>query len=180
MEWRFFEPLVAGPARLRNCAFSLHDYSGMGFPSGEPFVGSRAQKEKLERQFLRKVEFMRAHQVAAWNGEFGPVYEDPRVAGREAAERVNAQRHNLLGEQLRIYDRYQISWSIWLYKDIGLQGMVCVDPKSRYLKAIEPFLEKKRVAQLDAWGTYPSKKVEDVLKPFVVSLMFSLGFCFAT
>lgn len=163
---------MAGPKKLANCAYSLHDYSGMGFPSGEAFVGSGAQKAKLERQFLRKAEFMHEHKVAAWNGEFGPVYEDPRVGGREVAEEVNGQRYALLGEQLRIYDKYQISWSIWLYKDIGLQGMVCVDPESRYLKTIGPFLEKKRAAQLDAWGTYPSKKVEDVLKPFVVSLLY--------
>jgi Cellulase (glycosyl hydrolase family 5) len=174
MEWKFFEPLVAGPKKLANCAYSLHDYSGMGFPSGEAFVGSEAQKVKLERQFLRKAEFMHEHKVAAWNGEFGPVYEDPRVGGREVAEKVNGQRYALLGEQLKIYDKYQISWSIWLYKDIGLQGMVCVDPESRYLKTIEPFLKKKRVAQLDAWGTYHSKKVEDVLKPFVVSLLILL------
>lgn len=174
MEWKFFEPLVSGPTKLQNCAFSLHDYSGMGFPSGEPFVGSDEQKVKLEGQFLRKAEFMHENKVAAWNGEFGPVYEDPKVAGTEKAEVVNGQRYSLLGEQLKIYDKYQISWSIWLYKDIGLQGMVCVDPASRYMKTIEPFLEKKRVAQLDAWGTYPSKKVEDVLKPFVVSFKFML------
>jgi len=169
MEWKFFEPLVSGPKKLPNCAYSLHDYSSMGFPSGEAFVGSEAQKAKLEKQFLRKAEFMHAHEVVAWNGEFGPVYEDPKVAGREKAEEVNRQRYGLLGEQLAIYDKYGISWSIWLYKDIGLQGMVYVDPGSRYLRTIEPFLDKKRVAQLDAWGTYPSKKVEDVLKPFVVS-----------
>jgi hypothetical protein len=149
MEWKFFEPLVSGPTRLRNCAYSLHDYSSMGFPSGEAFVGSDEQKAKLGREFLRKAEFMHAHKVVAWNGRFGPVYEDPRVVGRERAEGVNAQRYGLLGEQLGIYERYGVSWSIWLYKDIGLQGMVRVDPESRYLRTIKPFLEKKRVTQLD-------------------------------
>jgi hypothetical protein len=172
MEWKFFEPLVSGPTRLRNCAYSLHDYSSLGFPSGEAFVWSDELRAKLERQFLRKTEFMHIHKVVAWNGEFGPVYEDPRVVGREVAEGVNAQRYGLLGEQLGIYERYGFSWSIWLYKDIGLQGMVRVDPESRYLRTIEPFLEKKSVAQRDAWGNYPSKRVEDVLKPFVVSYYF--------
>jgi hypothetical protein len=166
MERKFFEPLVSGATRLRNCAYSLHDYSSMGSPSGGAFVGSDEQKAKLERQFLRKAEFMHAHKVVAWNGAFGPVYEVPRAEG------VNAQRYGLPGEQLGIYERYGVHWSIWLYKDIGLQEMVRVDPESRYLRTIEPFLEKKRVAQLDAWGSYSSKRVEDVLKPFVVSYCF--------
>jgi hypothetical protein len=170
MEWKFFERLVEGPTKLRNCAFSLHYYSSMGFPSGEPFVGSEEQKMKLERQFLRKAEFMHKYKVAAWNGEFGPVYENPKYS--ERAEVVNKQRFGLLGEQLGIYHKFEISWSIWLYKDIGLQGMVYLDPEERYMRTIEKFLEKKRVAQLDAWGTYPSKKVADVLNPFVVSSSF--------
>lgn len=90
---------------------------------------------------------MHVNKVPAWNGEFGPVYEDPRYAGRERAGVVNAQRYGLLGEKLWIYERYGISWNIWLYKDIGLPGMVSVDPESRYLSTIEPVLEKKRVAQ---------------------------------
>ena len=112
MEWKFFEPLVSVATRLRNCAYSPHDYSSMGFPSGEAFVGSDEQKAKLERKFLRKAEFMHAYKVVAWNGEFGPVYEDPRVAGRQRAEGVNGQRYGLLGEQLGICERYGISWSI--------------------------------------------------------------------
>ena len=70
------------------------------------------RKEKLERQFLSKAEFMYVNKVPVWNGEFGPVYEDPRYAGRERAGVVNAQRHGLLGKQLGIYARYGISWSI--------------------------------------------------------------------
>lgn len=174
MEWRFFEPLVDGPSKLENCAFSLHDYSGMGFPSGERYVGTDEQKAKLERQFLRKADFMHKHKVAAWNGEFGPVYENP--AHSNDADTVNTQRYNLLGQQLKIYDKFEISWSIWLYKDIGLQGMVHTDPESKWMKTIEPFLKKKHIAQLDAWGTYPSKKVADVLDPFVVGHASS-GWC---
>jgi hypothetical protein len=38
-------------------------------------------------------------------------------------EKINDQRYNLLGQQMSIYKEEQISWSIWLYKDIGFQGM---------------------------------------------------------
>lgn len=84
----------------------------------------------------------------------------------DAAE-INQERYNLLGAQLAIYDKYQIPWSIWLYKDIGVQGMVYTNPDSVWNKTIQPFLEKKRKLQLDAWGKYPSKEVEDVLDPLV-------------
>lgn len=41
-------------------------------------------------------------------------------------EEVNAARYHLLKDQLQIYRADEISWSIWLYKDIGFQGMVYV------------------------------------------------------
>jgi hypothetical protein len=159
MEWKFFDNV------LPNSAYALHDYTSMGFPTGDRFKGTATQLEKLESQYLRKAEFQSKHKVVAWNGEFGPVYANPKL--EENAEEINQERYNLLGEQLRIYDKYQIPWSIWLYKDIGLQGMVHTDPNSAWNKTIEPFLEKKKRYQLDAWGKYPSKEVEDVLNPLV-------------
>jgi hypothetical protein len=89
----------------------------MGFPTGEPYKGTLEQKARLERQFRRKAEFMKAHKCPIWNGEFGPVYSDSRDAD---AASVNQDRYHMLGEQLAIYDKHQISWSIWLYKDIGI------------------------------------------------------------
>lgn len=74
---------------------------------------------------------------------------------------------DMLGEQLKIYDEYQISWSIWLYKDIGVQGMVHTSPESPWNKLLQPWLDKKKRLQLDAWGKYPSKEVEDVINPVI-------------
>jgi hypothetical protein len=48
------------------------------------------------------------------------VYAGENEAGHD---KVNGQRYSLLGQQLSIYKKDQISWSIWLYKDIGFQGM---------------------------------------------------------
>jgi len=36
------------------------------------------------------------------------------------------------------------SWSIWLYKDIGFQGMLYTDPEGPYMKLLAPFLAKKK------------------------------------
>ena len=43
--------------------------------------------------------------------------------------------------------------------------MVYTDPDGLWNKTIQPFLEKKRALQLDAWGKYPSKEVADVIEP---------------
>lgn len=159
MEWKHFDRI------LPNSVYALHDYAMMGFPKGDRYTGSEEQKGKLERQFLRKAEFMFEHGVPCWNGEFGPVYANPQLD--EDHENINSARYALLDEQLRVYDKYKIHWSIWLYKDIGVQGMVHLDPESKWMKTIAPFLAKKRALQLDAWGRYPSKQVEDVINPLV-------------
>lgn len=159
MEWRDFT------TTLPNTVYALHDYTMMGFPTGERYKGTSEQKIKLERQFLRKAQFQHEHALPIWNGEFGPVYADALLTPN--AEEINSERYALLGAQLEIYDKYQIPWSIWLYKDIGVQGMVYTSPTSFYNTTIAPFLEKKRRLQLDAWGKYPSSEVENVINPLV-------------
>jgi hypothetical protein len=136
----------------------------MGFPTGEPYKGTLEQKARLERQFRRKAEFMKAHKCPIWNGEFGPVYSDSRDAD---AASVNQDRYHMLGEQLAIYDKHQISWSIWLYKDIGIQGMLHTDPNSKWNRTIQPFLDKKKKYRLDAWGVSPSDESEAAVNPLV-------------
>lgn len=78
------------------------------------------------------------------DGEFGPVYQsakdDPNF------EATNEQRYAVLETQLGIYARTNASWSIWLYKDIGFQGMVYVGEDTPYIKLLAPFLAKKRVS----------------------------------
>ena len=98
-----------------------------------------------------------------WNGEFGPVYANPSLD--QNAEEVNAARYDVLGAQLGLYDKYKIHWSIWLYKDIGIQGMIHTNPNSKYMRTIAPWLARKRALQLDAWGRHPSKDVEAVIYP---------------
>ncbi|RDW87680.1 hypothetical protein BP5796_03374 [Coleophoma crateriformis] len=150
---------------LPNCVYALHDYSMMGFPTGKPYRGTDEQKAALEKSFLRKCEFHKEHKVPIWNGEFGPVYANPRY--EDCAEEINNWRYKLLGEQMKIYDHHKISWTIWLYKDIGLQGMVYTSPDSPWNKLIQPFLEKKKACQTDSWGKYPSAEVDAVLQPLM-------------
>ena len=48
---------------LPNTVYAMHDYSNMGFPAGEPYVGSEEQKVTLQKQYERKVEFMKERKV---------------------------------------------------------------------------------------------------------------------
>lgn len=64
---------------------------------------------------------MRDRGLPIWNGEFGPVYARRQYDG-EATDAINKSRYLLLKDQLDVYDQEEISWSIWLYKDIGFQG----------------------------------------------------------
>lgn len=67
-EWRGFDKV------LPNCVYALHDYSMMGFPTGDRYKGTEEQRERLKRQFLRKSEFQRTHKATIWNGEVRPQW----------------------------------------------------------------------------------------------------------
>lgn len=155
---------------LPNTVYSCHDYSTLGFPQPEQYEGTEEQKKKLRESFARKVEFMKQAGVPVWNGEFGPVYQDPLTDPN--AEVTNRKRFALLKEQLQVYREFgDVSWSIWLYKDIGYQGMVYVDPESAYMRLIRPFVEKKQRLGLDYWGVADKSAINnDVYAPFIEKL----------
>jgi hypothetical protein len=151
---------------LPNCVYAIHDYSTMGFPAGQRYKGTDEQKSILRKQYERKVEFMRKYRVPIWNGEFGPVYAS---SDEEGFEEINQERYNLLGEQLRIYKEDEISWSIWLYKDIGFQGMLTTSPASPYMTLLAPFLAKKKRLGVDKWGR-DDTHVKHIYEPLVAHI----------
>lgn len=151
---------------LPNAVYACHDYSMLGFPIGEQYEGTADQNKKLRLSFERKVEFMRRKNVPIWNGEFGPVYQNERKEGAEGIK-TNVKRFGLLQEQLSTYAETDVSWSIWLYKDIGYQGMVYLDPESSYMKLIQPFVEKKQRLGLDFWGVVNKDGVKHLYEPFL-------------
>jgi hypothetical protein len=86
---------------------------------------------------------MRKHKMPIWNGEWGPVYQN--ASDGPDYEEINETRYAVLRTQLDIYHKAKASWSIWLYKDIGFQGMVYVGEDTPYMTLLKPFLEKKKV-----------------------------------
>ncbi|EGV61509.1 endo-1,4-beta-glucanase [Yamadazyma tenuis] len=148
-----------------NSVYAIHDYTLYGFPRGligtgfvEPYQGTEAQKAQLQKQYQRKVQYMKQHGIPVWNGEFGPVYASS-FRGDVDPEATNRVRYQVLKDQLEVYkhgdpsgDGSAISWSIWLYKDIGLQGLTYVSEDSKWFEVFGKWLQKKKKLGLDAWG----------------------------
>src|SRR5207248_5140713 len=118
--------------------------------------GAWHDRQTVEQKFLARSEFCRKTGTPIWVGEFGPVY-----TGEEDRD---GQRFQLLADQLEIYRRYDASWSLWTYKDIGLQGLLHAATDSPYLRPSAPVLEKKARLGVDAWGS-TDDGVRDVLAP---------------
>ncbi|KAF5350113.1 hypothetical protein D9756_009212 [Leucocoprinus leucothites] len=138
--------------RWSNAAFSIHDYAIYGFPNSPGlYVGSDEQKERLLKTYERKRKWMDERGLCVWNGEWGPVYARKEYDG-ENWDEVNKARLKVVRDQLEIYNKDRLSWSIWLYKDIGFQGMVHVSQETPYMKLFKPFLMRKHRLAADAWG----------------------------
>ncbi|MEV4833485.1 cellulase family glycosylhydrolase [Nonomuraea sp. NPDC049486] len=130
-----------------NTVFVCHDYALAGFAHGGGYPGYTqgrwCDKDELERTFEQRSRFQRETGTPLWVGEFGPVYTgDPERDG---------ERYQILRDQLEIYDRHEAGWSLWTYKDVGLQGLVCAG--GPYLERFGPFIDKKRRLGADRWGS---------------------------
>jgi hypothetical protein len=129
-----------------------------GFAYGGPYPGYTRgvwqDAEALEEKFLSRSEFCGKMNSPVWVGEFGPVY-----TGDPARD---AQRYQILEDQLDIYRRHGASWSLWTYKDVGLQGMVYARPDSAYLTHFGDLVAKKKRLGTDSWGTDGSQPTEIV------------------
>lgn len=145
---------------LPNAVYSPHDYAMPGLVPRSEYPGTTRgeyfDRSVLERDFLDRTEYMRRTGTPIWIGEFGPVYTgDPE---RDLA------RYQILADQLEIYREHGASWSLWTYKDVGLQGLVYAREDSDYVRRIAPALEKKRRLGADSWGGDDSM-VRHILDP---------------
>ncbi|KAF9053006.1 glycoside hydrolase family 5 protein [Panaeolus papilionaceus] len=150
--------------RWPNSSYSIHDYATFGFPaSPEPYEGSEKQKDEMKRVYQRKRKWADDKGLCVWNGEWGPVYARQEY-DEDQTEEINRRRYMVLKDQLEIYKQDRLSWSIWLYKDIGFQGMVHVSRDTPYMKRFGEFLRRKHRLAVDAWGK-DDKDVRHIYKP---------------
>ncbi|KAJ7486029.1 glycoside hydrolase [Mycena galericulata] len=160
-----------------NTAYSIHDYSIFGFPSApESYVSSEQQQHRLRRSYEKKRQWMDERGLCVWNGEWGPVYARKQYEG-EATEKINEERYKVLKDQLDIYNKDRLSWSIWLYKDIGFQGMVYLDLETPYMSLFRNFLAKKHRLAVDAWGA-DDTAVKPVYQPLLDHVLEEIPLAF--
>lgn len=132
-----------------NTVYTLHDYVPAGFGRGGPYPGvtdgAWVDRESAERKFLERSAYARATGTPLVVGEFGPTYTGDPVK--------DAQRRQILTDQLDLYRRNNVSWAVWVYKDLGRQGVVSVRPDSPYLRRFGAFVERKNRLGADHWGS---------------------------
>jgi aryl-phospho-beta-D-glucosidase BglC (GH1 family) len=133
-----------------NTIYACHDYAVDGMAFGGPYNG---QPERVEAKFLERTRYMRETGTPIWVGEFGPVYTGD-----------DELRFQLLADQLEIYERHGAGWSLWTYKDIGLQGLVYADPEGAWMRHFGAFVAKKTRLGADAWGSN-DRELPEVMEP---------------
>ncbi|MBN1780999.1 cellulase family glycosylhydrolase [bacterium] len=141
-----------------NVVYTNHDYARPGFGGDYPGVidGKFMNKDSLEKIFLGKSEFMLSNHIPIWVGEFGPLY-----TGNPEADEM---RYQVLKDQLAYFSKYNASWCIWLYKDMGLHAIMHQKDDTPYMKLVSAFLSRKDSLGADAWGT-SDKNIRQVIAP---------------
>lgn len=132
-----------------NTVYSLHDYAPSGLGRGGPYPGETMDgvwidKDVVHAKFLKRSEYARKTGTPLMVGEFAPIYTgDPQT---------DTDRRQILADQLDIYRDYGASWTSWMYKDLGRQGLVQVRSDSAYLQRFGDFVAKKNRLSADRWG----------------------------
>ena len=115
-----------------------------------------AMPEALEEKFRERTAYQRETGTPIWVGEFGPVYT--------GVPELDDERLEVLDAQLSIYERYGAGWSLWTYKDVGLQGLVYARADSPYMRRFGEFIERKSRLGVDSWGS-TDRELPELVEP---------------
>ncbi len=147
---------------FENAVYAVHQYPPPGAADGGPYPGQTGGQHfdaaAVAAEFASMTAYMRERELPVWVGEFGPVYG----AGAER----DAQRRQLLADQIGVYAAAGAGWSLWTYKDIGVQGLVAADPGSPWMRRTEAVRAKKARVAADHWGV-TTDGMRDVLGPLM-------------
>lgn len=139
-----------------NLVYSSHNYSSAGFGPGAypgvihaqavtadgPEYWDLARQEK-EFATAEGTVFTQQHGVPLWVGEFGSAYNGPAA---EVSDRLRA-----MDDQIGVFERHGAHWTTWNYKDVGVMGMLTLDPESPYLQRVGDLIRKKEMLGTDDW-----------------------------
>jgi len=139
-----------------NLVYSSHNYTAAGFGPG-PYpgvadaknvrvVGGKYWDKEVQRQEFKNhqgTKFAEKYHVPLWVGEFGSVYNGP---ANEIPDRLRA-----IDDQIGIFEEFGAHWTTWTYKDVGVMGLVTLDPESEYMQRIAPIIKLKHALNTDDW-----------------------------
>ncbi|WP_034389011.1 glycoside hydrolase family 5 protein [Deinococcus sp. YIM 77859] len=155
-----------------NLVYSSHNYTPAGFGPGiypgefqgslgsfQNPLGQRYWDRERQREMFFETEgarFAQQHGVPLWVGEFGSVYNGP---GDDIPSRLRA-----MDDQISVFEEFGAHWTTWNYKDVGVMGLVTLDPQSPYLRLVAPSLRAKAELDTDFWmGWLPSTSAKEKL-----------------
>jgi hypothetical protein len=151
-----------------NAIYACHDYARAGMAFGGPYPGDTqdvwVDRDAVEEKFLERTR---------WQPEFHPLAQMYYDRFRRArAVFVNQYGNNLLNGfqrffqsgKLEIYARHGAGWSIWTYKDVGLQGLVHTAPDSAYMLRFADLIAKKARLGIDSWASTDAE-IPGVVEP---------------
>jgi hypothetical protein len=164
-----------------NLAYSSHNYTVPGFGPGQypgaihPRSAAKNSSEvwdlaRQERFFLdaEGTKFTQQHNVPLWVGEFGSVFNGPPDE--------NPDRLRALDDQIGIFERNQAHWTTWNFKDVGVMGMLALDPSSPYMERIGDLLRKKAALGTDDWMKWlPPTPVKDATAQLANQILQVVG-----
>jgi aryl-phospho-beta-D-glucosidase BglC (GH1 family) len=150
---------------IPNTLYALHQYpdcgrAGAGSYPG-PTEGRHWDREAVETEFLERSAWMRERGLPVLVGEFGPVYED------EAG--IDESRLRVLEDQLSIYEQHHASWTVWTYKDVGVQGLMRIAPDSPWMRLLGPQIDRTKALGAQYWAVPPA--VPKAVYPDVYALV---------
>lgn len=128
-----------------NLVYSSHLYVDPGLDlQGYPgeVRGIHFNRDRIEQIYVERTAFMRRHGAPHWFGEFGCIYSDPAL---------EEPRLRVMADLLDIAESYGDHWTIWSYKDIGMMGLVVLDPMSEWMRRTQPVREIKSALRCDSW-----------------------------
>jgi endoglucanase len=136
---------------IPNTLYAFHQYPEPGRAGAGPYpgeTGGRAwDRAAIESDFLRQTDWIRRQGLPLIVSEFGPVHGDDPAAV--------PSRLRVLWDQLSIYEQHGASWTIWTYKDVGVQGLMQIAPDSAWLRLLGPTIERTRRLGALYWGVPP-------------------------
>jgi endoglucanase len=145
------------PPFAPNLVYSSHNYSPAPTHPGK--YPGKIDKTTWNKRRQAKVfedgegtRYSAENKVPLWVGEFGAAFDGPKS---EIAYRLQA-----LDDQIAVFEQHRAHWTIWTYKDIGVMGMVTVDPASAYIRRVMPALRAKCALGVDGWLNTGAAKTE--------------------